>query len=365
MQCAGPFGVADKVGSVREGTISSTPKSLGDGPLVSLVILNYNGLRFMGAEPLKECLDSVVGCSYPHLEVIFVDNGSDDGSSDFVGKAYGNRVLVVRNEHNIGCGEGFNAGIEVSNGEYVVTIPNDLVVERDWLEPVVCLMESDSRIAITGCKRLRYGTDRVIDAIGGDLSLSGRLIPIGNDKVDKGQYDSNRDDLDFIGIQIIRRKVIDQIGMFDPGYSPFFSEDLDLCFRARKAGYRLVYVFNAVVWHRGGETFKGLSRREVSRAFVTYMAERNRIRTNLIHFLVKRIFSAFLLDFVWVVVEPDCTTKRMLLKAYLWNLKNAAVTLRKRREIGPSPPYGCKYGQHLASLRDPVARLLRIQRRRV
>jgi hypothetical protein len=345
--------------------MSSKSKNLRRGTLVSLIVLNYNGLRYMGAGPLKECLDSIIGCNYPCLEVIFVDNGSDDGSSVFVAKAYGDKVLVIKNESNRGCGEGFNAGFEVSKGDYVVTIPNDLVVERNWLEPIVNLMESDSRVAITGPKRLRYGTSRVIDAIGGDLSLSGRLFPIGAGEVDRGQYDSNIDDLDFIGIQIIRRKVIDQVGLFDPGYSPFFAEDLDLCFRVRKAGYRIVYVFDAVVWHRGGSTFKGLSRREGSPAFITYMTERNRIRTNLIHFLIRRIFAAFLIDFIWFVVEPNCTTKRMLLKAYLWNLKNVAITLRRRREIGPSPPYGCKYGQHLSSLRDPLARLLRLQRRRL
>ena len=92
-------------------------------------------------------------------------------------------------------------------------------------------------------------------------------------------------------------------------------------------------------------------------AFVEYALERNRIRKNVIHFRLRRLFSAFLIDFVWFVVNPNCTSKRMLLKAYAWNIKHAAVTLRKRLEIGPSPPYGCKYGVHLFLL-DPLSRLL-------
>lgn len=344
--------------------VSKSSRNLRHGPLVSIIVLNYNGLSYMGAG-LKECLDSIVGCNYPSLEVIFVDNGSNDGSSVFVEKSYGDKILVIKNEHNLGCAEGFNTGIKASKGEYVATIPNDLVVDRNWLNPIVNLMESDSRIGLTGCKRLVYGTTKLIDGIGYDLYLCGRLNTIGSGEVDRGQYDSNIDDFDFIGIQIIRRKVIEKVGLFDPGYSPFFSEDIDLCFRIRKAGYKIVYVFDAVVWHRGSATFQGLSRRESSRAFITYMIDRNRVRLDLIHFRIRRLFSAFLIDFIWFVVEPNCTSKRLLLKAYGWNLKHLAVTLRRRREIGPSPPYGCKYGEHLSSLRDPLARLLRRQAAKV
>lgn len=334
----------------------SLRKNLVRAPLVSVIILNYNGLTYLGTG-LKECLDSVIGCNYPYLEVIFVDNGSNDCSSVFVEKTYGDKILVIKNEHNLGCAEGFNAGIKASKGEYVVTLPNDLVVDRDWLKPVVNLMESDSRIGLAGCKRLRYATTRLIDGIGADLYLCGRAKNIGAGEVDRGQYDSNIYDLDFIGVQIIRRNVLEQVGLFDPGYSPFFSEDVDLCFRIRKAGYKLVYVFDAVVWHKVSVTFKGLSRDATMRAFVEYALERNRIRKNVIHFRLRRLFSAFLIDFVWFIVNPNTTGKKMLLKAYAWNIKHAAVTLRKRREIGPSPPYGCKYGAHLFLL-DPLSRFL-------
>ena len=146
-------------------------------------------------------------------------------------KTYGEKILVIKNERNLGCAEGFNVGIKASKGEYVATIPNDLVVERSWLRPVVNLMESDSWIGLSGVKRLRYATARLIDGIGADLYLCGRAKNIGAGEVDRGQYDSNIYDLDFIGVQIIRRTVLEQVGLFDPGYSPFFSEDVDLCFR--------------------------------------------------------------------------------------------------------------------------------------
>ena len=93
--------------------VSKRSENLG-GPVVSIVVLNYNGLNYMGRGGLKECLDSIVGCNYPHLEVIFVDNGSTDGSAAFVEESYGEKVLVVKNDRNLGCAEGFNAGMRIA-----------------------------------------------------------------------------------------------------------------------------------------------------------------------------------------------------------------------------------------------------------
>lgn len=328
-------------------------KDLPRFPLVSVIILNYNGLRYLRAG-LQECLDSVIECNYPRLEVIFVDNGSTDGSPLFVEENYKSKIVVIKNEHNLGCAEGFNEGIRASSGEYLALISNDMVVDHNWLKPIVKLMKSDQRIGIAGCKLLAYGTTKLLDAIGGaDLYLCGRLKTIGAGEVDGGQYDANMDNLDFIGgTQILRRSALDQVGLYDPGFSEFFSEDVDLCFRMRKAGYKVVYVYDAVVWHRSSATFRGLSQDVRARAFIQYMGHRNRIRTNLIHFRLRRLFSAFLIDFVWFAIYPDSQSsyKRLLLKAYVWNLRHIGVTLKKRLKIGPSPPYGCKYGVQLSLL---------------
>jgi hypothetical protein len=233
-----------------------------------------------------------------------------------------------------------------------------MVVDRNWLKPIARLMKSDQGIGLAGCKRLAYNcvdvwerATTVLDAIGADLYLCGRLKSIGAGEVDRGQYDANMDNLDHIGgTQIIRRRALEQVGLFDPDFSEFFSEDVDLCFRMRKAGYKVVYVYDAVVWHRSSATFRGLSRDARRRAFIQYMQNRNRIRTNIIHFRLIRLFSAFLIDFVWFTIYPNCTSKISLLKAYAWNLRQIGITLKKRLEIGPSPPYGCKYGVQLSLL---------------
>lgn len=310
-------------------------------PLVSVIVLNYNGLAYLGAA-LKECLDSVIECNYPHLEVIFVDNGSSDGSAIFVQENYRNKITTIKNDRNLGFSEGFNTGIRASRGEYLALLSNDMVVDRDWLKPIIKLMESDHRIGVAGCKILVHGTTRLLDGIGGDMYLCGRLKIIGSGEVDRGQYDANMDNLDYVGgVMILRRRATEQVGLFDPDFF-VFSEDVDLCFRMRKAGYKVVYVYDAVVWHRGSATFRGM---DPERILKEYIVNQNRIRINLIHFRLIRLFSAFLIDFVWFVTT-ESLGKGFLLKAYMWNLKHMPITLKKRLKRGPSPPYGCKYAVH-------------------
>lgn len=338
-------------------------RTLADAPVVSIIVLNYNGLKYLGAG-LRECLDSVIDCSYPRKEIIFVDNGSDDGSVAFVKAHYDRKITIVENSRNLGFSEGFNTGMRVSNGEYFALLSNDMVVNSHWLEPVVRLMESDQEVGLAGCKRLVYGSTTLLDGIGADLYLCGRVTSVGLEELDRGQYDANIYDLGFIGgVMIVRRRTMEKVGLLDPELR-LFSEDIDLCFRIRKAGYKVVYVHNSVLWHRPSATFTGMAHDASVRSLIEFSRERNRIRTNIVYFRLPRLLSAFLIDFIWFIVDPNCRTKKMLLKGYLWNLEHITVTLRKRRQYAPSPPYGCKYGKHI-SLRDPLARLLHREKHKV
>ena len=321
--------------------LANIQKSSAKSPLVSVVILNYNGLKYMGTG-LRECLDSVLMSDYPNLEVIFVDNGSVDKSASFIEENFRSKVRVIRNNSNLGFSEGFNTGIRGSKGEYVTLLSNDMTVERNWLNPIIDLMESNPQVGLGGFKRFRVGaqgSDKLLDGIGGDLYLCGRVKPIGHKEIDKAQYDTNIDNLDFIGgAMVLRRKTLQRVGLLDPVFS-VFSEDVDLCFRIRKSGYKTVYVHNAEIWHKGQATIKGM---DPKGSYLEYMGYRNRIRCNLIHFTLKRILATFLIDAVWFFTMRSIKSKKILLKAYLWNLSNIAVTLDKRLAYGPSPPFGCK-----------------------
>jgi len=311
-----------------------------DYPLVSVIVLNYNGLKYLG-EGLKECLDSVFRTDYPNLEVIFVDNGSEDASVDYVRENFEEATIrVLENESNLGFSEGFNRGIKASKGKYLALLSNDMTVDPKWLDPIIKLMESEPKIGLAGFKRLIYGTKNRIDGVGGDLFLCGRARPVGTYETDRRQYDTIKEDLDYIGgAMVLRRKILREVGLFDPDYFIFY-EDVDLCYRIRKHGYKTIYVPDAIIYHRGQTTLKGM---DPKGQHIEYMAHRSRIRCILIHFTLMRLLSAFTIDLASLFLVANPTTRKLLLKAYMSNLKSLGPTLTRRRRYGPSPPFGCKF----------------------
>ena len=305
-------------------------------PFVSVVILNYNGLEYL-KEILKECLDSVLKSNYPNLEVIFVDNGSTDGSTSFVRTNY-SKMKIVSNKHNLGFSEGFNTGIRASKGKYIALLSNDMTVDPNWLNPIVMIMEKDQKIGLAGFKRIVLGTKDLIDGIGGNLYLCGRVKLVGRE-TDRGQLDTVREDLDYIGgAMVLRRETLNKVGLFDADFF-IFSEDVDLCYRIRKRGYKVVYVPHSVIYHKGQATLKQLDARAM---YLEYMGNRSRIRCAIIHFTFARLLSTFLIDLIGLALA-NSVSKRPLLKAYGWNLKQIGGALKKRFLYGPSPPYKCKY----------------------
>jgi GT2 family glycosyltransferase len=316
--------------------LSSNPDK-ANSPLVSIVILNHNGLKYL-KEGLAECLDSVLMTKYPNFELILVDNGSDDGSVGFIGRKYDSKVKVVKNKRNLGWSEGFNEGIRACKGSFIALLSNDMTVDPNWLNPIIDLMVLEPRIGLAGFKRLQHGRQGVLDGIGGDLYLCGRVKPIGVGEPDCGQYDSIREDIDYIGgAMVLRTMSLKETGLFDPDFF-IFCEDIDLCYKTRKCGYKVVYVPQAVIYHRGQATLKG---RDPKGTYLEYMAYRSRVRCAILHFTIRRLLSTFLIDTVCLGIA-NSTTKKLLLKAYWQNLKTIGYTLKKRLSNGPSPPFSCK-----------------------
>ncbi|MEM5853679.1 MAG: glycosyltransferase family 2 protein [Candidatus Aenigmatarchaeota archaeon] len=326
-------------------------------PLVSVVILNYNGLKYLG-DIIKECLDSVLNSNYPNLEIIFVDNGSIDGSVDFVAKNYP-KIKIIRNKTNLGFSEGFNAGIRASKGKYIALLSNDMAVDPNWLNPIIKIMESDKKVGLTGFKRLVLGTKNLIDGIGGDLYLCGRVKVIGGKEIDKGQYDKIIENLDYIGgAMVLRREALAKSGLFDSDYFIFW-EDIDLCYRIRKHGYKVVYTPHSIIYHVGQATLNQLEKNQIG--YLEYMANRSRIRGAILHFTLPRLLSTFLIDATWFVLGKT-ETKKSLLKAYWWNLKHINKTLKRRLVYGPSPPFKCKFPVISFHFSDLIRRVKEITR---
>jgi len=322
-------------------------------PLVSVIILNYNGLEYLKGI-LKECLESVLKSNYPNLEVIFVDNGSTDGSASFVKKNYP-KIKVIQNKQNLGFSEGFNMGIKASKGKYLALLSNDMTVDPNWLNLIVEIMEKNNQIGLAGFKRLVLGTQNLLDGIGGNLYLCGRAKPVGTYEIDRGQYDDIIEDLDYIGgAMVLRKEALTKVGLFDPKFF-IFCEDVDLCYRLRKHGYKVVYIPQSIIFHKGQGTINELNKNN----YLEYMGNRSRLRCAIIHFTMARLLSTVLLDLMGLILA-NSSSKRAIMRAYWWNLKNISSALKLRLLYGPSPPYKCKPPLLAFSLSDLIWRIKEI-----
>ena len=218
-------------------------------PKVAIVVLTWNGRALT-----MECLESLASLEYENVDVIVVDNASTDGTADAVRDAYGDRVTIVENSRNLGFSLGNNVRIRhaLENGaDFVLLLNNDTVVDPALVDRLVEGITVSKDIGIVGPK-IYYASppDRIWFA-GGEVSLSrGVSRHIGIRERDTGQYDAVRD-VDYVtGCALMAgRRVFDTIGYLDPAFTAYY-EDVDFCMRARREGFRVVYVPKGKVWHK-------------------------------------------------------------------------------------------------------------------
>jgi GT2 family glycosyltransferase len=210
-------------------------------PKASLIIPNLNG-----KEMLRACLTSLMKLDYPNYEIIVSDGGSTDGAYEMVQKDFG-KVKVVR-EEGAGIGRSINLGIQISEGDIIgFDLNNDEVFKEDWLKRLVEVLVSSSDIGIVGGTRIVKGTKNVVDE-GGYISDF-----LGITKNNSGQslhrLSKHPKEVDFVGIPVFRKHLIRKIGDCDEEYRVYF-EDSDFCMRAKKAGFRVLWVPTAISYHR-------------------------------------------------------------------------------------------------------------------
>lgn len=233
---------------------------------VGVIVLNLNG-----AGVLENCLRSIEKISYPNVEVVVVDNGSTDGSASIVEEKFPD-FRLVENGKNLGVPEGHNVGIRHClqlGAEFILALNNDLIVDRDVVNELLrCSM--DSSIGISG--PIIYCADKpqVVQTAGGIIRWTGGSVShllAGETTVPACEAF----DVDYVQFQFIRTDILRRIGFFDPDYFAYW-EDVDLCIRAKRAGYRVVSVPTARVWHEGSHTAKKM------RGLIPYYMVRNRFR---------------------------------------------------------------------------------------
>jgi GT2 family glycosyltransferase len=225
-------------------THNPTLQTTAETPLVSIVILSYNGIRY-----LENCLDSVRKLDYPSKEVIVVDNGSSDGSGDYVEKNYP-WVKVIANRENLGFAAGNNVGIRIAKGKYVFLLNQDTEIHPHCISNLVNTMETCDEVGVCGGKICLSSERNRLQHAGGKYHMVGVAIDRGFYELDEGQYDEFEDVSFVCGTALMfRRDITSKLGLLDPVFF-MYHEDVDFCLRAWLSGFRVRYVPNSIVYHR-------------------------------------------------------------------------------------------------------------------
>lgn len=220
-----------------------------DFPKVSIIILNWNGLDYT-----IDCLESLKKLDYPDYDIVVVDNGSKGNDAKVLQERYQGYIHLIKNSENLGYAGGINTGIDYviknTQGTYILLLNNDTVCDPAFLKLLITAAKSDKNVGITGPKVYYYDYPDRIQSAGNTVNLyTGQITMIGNKQVDTGRFDGNRKIDFFAPCMLIKNKVIEQVGMLDESYFCYW-EDVDYCIRARKAGYRILYISASHVWHR-------------------------------------------------------------------------------------------------------------------
>lgn len=235
--------------------------------MVIAIVLNWNGKEVTAA-----CLRSLLASDYPHLRVVVVDNGSTDGSADYLSSEFPT-VTLLRNRTNLGFTGGNNRGIRYALAEgpdHILLLNNDTVVDRECVSHLVRVAEGNPRHGASNPKIYYFNPPNRLWYAGGAFSLwKGVSEHWGRKTVDEGQYDHLRKVTFVTGCALfIRASVLREVGLLDERLF-IYSEDTDLSVRIRKAGYQLAYVPRARVWHKEAySTRKGMGQAYRYRQYV-------------------------------------------------------------------------------------------------
>ena len=257
-------------------------------PKVAIIILNWNGWK-----NTIECLESLYQIDYPNYEILLIDNGSKDGSVEKI-EAYANGkikveskffqydlsnkpiklikpnsyfstkkailqfnkdLILIENKVNYGFAEGTNIGIRFAQKQltdYVLLLNNDIVVDRRFLSELITAAEQTPQIGIAGPTIYYYDRPNTVDFAGEDLTL---WRVKGKEYCAKSTKPREVDKIEG-SCMLIRKSLLDKIGLFYPKFWAYW-EETDLCFRTKRAGFKVVYLPKSEVWHKVASALGG------------------------------------------------------------------------------------------------------------
>ena len=301
---------------------------------VAIVVLIWNSKAYMDV-----CLASLQRLDKKDVEVeiVVVDNASQDGSVAHIQKKYP-KFTVLENTENLGYAGGNNAGIRhalAQNADYVWIVNPDVRVDKHALQKLVAQSESRPRAGILGSKiyfekGFEYHPDRyrvsqlgrVIWFAGGDIDWDNVITRhVGVNEVDIGQYNGSRQTEFITGASLlIRNEVLRSVGSLDEKYFLYY-EETDLCVRALRAGWELVYVGESVAWHANAQATG------VGSGLVDYYTTRNRLLFG-IRYAPARTKLALIRESLRMLFSGRSTQRQGVLDFYLGNFGRGSYDIR-------------------------------------
>ena len=215
---------------------------------VLVIILTWNA-----RSETESCVESVLQLDHDRFDVLVIDNDSQDGTLEALQQRFGDRILLQGNSSNLLFAGGMNTGLSyalVHDYDSVLMLNNDVLVDPALLRELLVVLRSADDIAAVGPKIFYVDPADTLWFAGADLNLwNGWPRHRGLRQKDTGAFDRTEavDYLTGAGI-LFKREALESVGLLDVGYG-MYAEDADWCFRARQAGYRVVYAPKARMWH--------------------------------------------------------------------------------------------------------------------
>ncbi|MAF36652.1 glycosyl transferase [archaeon] len=293
----------------------------------TVIVMNYNERRF-----LQDCLESLRKQTYTDFSITLVDNGSIDGSIEYVRENFP-EVDVIANGKNLGFAEGNNKGMLKATSSFIVILNNDTIVDANWLKHLVEEAQLFPKAGMCASKMVYVDDKKVLNSAGLEVFKNGRAKDRGI-KESVNNYTTN----DWVlgpcgGAALYKRSMLEDIKLdgtyFDPDYFIYY-EDLDLALRGQARGWRCRFVANAIVYHKEGlttEKIKGLG---------VICGIRNKMYTIIKNWptklLVKQLPKIILeqcVSFFYYLVKIDMAAT----KARFVMIRNIPKMMQKRRVI--------------------------------
>jgi len=310
-------------------------------PLVCVIIVNWNGRKH-----LSRCLSSLMAQTYSNFKVLLVDNTSTDGSVRYVQSKFPS-VEILQNNDNWGFAIANNIGILHclrKNAQFLFLLNNDTMIDdENLISKLVDTAQKGKDIGIVGPKVLLLRNRKIIQDIGITCDIMGFPAGLHSGELDSDEHKGCREVFGVSGCaMLIKTNILQKVGYFDPDFF-MFMEDIDLCWRTRLAGFKIIANADALIYHEGGGTapggpIKGSSyQTSIARS---YLRERNTIRTILKNYSGCTLTWILPFYLLFEVIELALFFAFLKLhmssvyaKALFWNLRNLRRTFIHRNSV--------------------------------